>query len=185
MKKICTVILPIILSRPAIGGENIMFGANTENSVSLYLSNGTGPGSLSKLVNLFDWDIVPMNMIMAGYSQPMELLRLPGRVNVNAIQNIAYNSARGLSFFGIGISWDVAFISWRGFYIGAGIGPYYRDNHDRWVSSRLVFGERFFIGKNITDNLRTEFFTMHFSNGNLTETNLGFNFAGIAVNYSF
>lgn len=185
MRKIYTTFLAITISVPAIAEQNVMFGKDTKNSVSLYLSNSTGAGSLLKLVDPFDWDIVPMNMIMFGYSQPMRILRLPARVNVNAMQNIAYNSTRGLSFFGIGISWDIAFLNWRGFYIGAGIGPYYRDNHDRWVSSRLVFGERFFIGKNITDNLRTELFTIHFSNGDLTDTNLGFNFAGISVNYSF
>lgn len=185
MKKIYITFLPIIFSVPAYCEQNIMFGNDSKNSVSVYLSNGTNSGSLLKLLDPFDWEFVPMNMIMATYSQPLTLLRLPGRVNVNIMQNTAYDSARGLSFFGIGLSWDIAFLNWRGFYVGAGIGPYYRDNYDRWVSSRLVFGEKFFIGKKITENWRTEFSTIHFSNGDLTNTNYGFNFAGFSVNYSF
>ena len=60
-----------------------------------------------------------------------------------------------------------------------------RDSGDKYVSSRLVFGERVFVGKRISDNLATELFTLHFSNGDFTEPNRGFNFVGIAINYSF
>ena len=185
MSKFYFLVIFALFPGVAFGATNVMFGKNTENSLSVYLSNGTDCGSLFKLVNPTDWDIAPMNLIMLGYSQPMTLLRLPGRVNVNLIQNIAYGSAHDLSFFGIGISWDIAFLRWHGFYIGAGLGPYMRDTRDRWVSSRLFFGERFFIGKNITENWRVEFMTTHFSNGDLTETNYGFNFTGISVNYTF
>ena len=185
MKKICICAFSLFVSVPMAYGQNVMFGPDAKNSFSLYVSNGTDCGSLFKIVNPFDWRYSPMNLIMIGYSQPMELLRLPGRVNVNAMQNIAYGSAHGLSFMGIGISWDIAFLNWHGFYVGAGLGPYMRDNRDRWVSSRLFFGEKFFIGKNINDDWRIEFMTTHFSNGDLTETNFGFNFVGFSVNYSF
>lgn len=185
MKKICISILSIFVCLPTFCAENVMFGANANNAFSLYVSNGTDSGSMFKIVNPFDWHYSPMNLIMIGYSQPMEMLRLPGRVNINAIQNIAYDSADGLSFTGVGISWDIAVLNWRGFYIGGGIGPYLRNHLDRWVSSRLFFGEKFFIGKNINDDWRVEILTIHFSNGDLTETNYGFNFAGISVNYSF
>jgi len=56
---------------------------------------------------------------------------------------------------------------------------------DRWVNSRLVFGEKFFIGKNISDNWHVELFTIHFSNGNLSSVNKGFNFAGVSIGYRF
>lgn len=164
---------------------NPMFGDNHDNAISLYVAQSTGPGSLFKLINPFMWDVMPQTMLMVQYSQPMTLFRMPARQNFNIVQNIAYNSGHGLSFLGVGISWDIAPITWCGFYIGGGIGPYMRDSHDRYVSSRLVFGEKFFIGKNISDALRAEFFTLHFSNGDFTETNRGFNFIGIAVNYSF
>ena len=162
-----------------------MFGDNHKNSVSVHLGQGTGPGSLFKLVNPGQWDFMPQTMIMAQYSQPMTLFRLPARQNFNVVQNFGYNSSRGLSFLGVGISWDVVPFSWCGFYIGGGLGPYMRDSHDRYVSSRLVFGEKLFIGKNISDKWRAEFFTLHFSNGDFTEINRGFNFTGLAVNYSF
>jgi len=179
-------IVPLcIMTAPVAAFANPMFGPGDTNAITIYTGQGTGPGSLGKLINPFDWDILPQTMIMAQYSQPMTLFRLPARQNFNVVQNFGYNSSRGLSFLGIGISWDIAPISWRGFYIGAGIGPYMRDSHDRYVSSRLVFGEKVFIGKNISENWRAEFFTMHFSNGDFTEINRGFNFTGIAVGYSF
>lgn len=91
----------------------------------------------------------------------------------------------GASFGAIGVSWDVVFASICGWYFGAGIGPYMRDSGDKYVESRLVFGERVFIGKNIGDRVRAEIFTLHFSNGDFTHLNHGFNFLGIGVNYSF
>ncbi len=170
---------------PAAAQENPMFGPNHLNSVSLYAGQGIGAGSLFKLIDPALWKFSPMTMAMAQYSQPMTFFRMPARQNLNIIQNAAYNSTKGLSFIGVGISWDVVPLSWCGYYIGAGLGPYYRDSHDRYVESRLVFGEKFFIGKNLDDNWRVEFFTLHFSNGDFTEINRGFNFTGLAINYSF
>lgn len=119
------------------------------------------------------------------YSQPMEIFRLPARMNFNLVQNFGYNNDKGLSFFAVGVSWDIALLSWNGFYVGIGVGPYMRDSRDRYVESRLVFGERFFIGKNVSDRWRIEYFTQHYSNGDFTETNRGFNFTGFAINFSF
>ena len=183
MRKIYTV-LPLALL--TIGANaNPMFAPNAKNSVTLYVAQGTDKGTLFKLVNPLLWDISPMTMVMAQYSQPSEIFRLPARINFNIVQNIAYESCHGLSFFGGGISWDIALVNWNGFYIGGGIGPYYRDNRDRWVASRLFFGEKFFIGKNIGKKWRGELFTLHFSNGDFTKPNYGFNFFGLGVNYSF
>lgn len=162
-----------------------MFGATHQDAVSIYIGQGTGSGSLFKLIDPAMWKLSPMTMAMVQYSQPTTFFRLPARQNINFVQNSAYNSAHGLSFIGVGISWDVVPISWCGFYVGAGLGPYYRDSHDRYVESRLVFGEKFFIGKNISDSWRAEFFTLHFSNGDFTEINKGFNFTGLSVQYSF
>ena len=174
-------IFPIV----AMATESPMFGANDINSISVGVATGTGSGSLLHLVYPGDWDFVPMNMIIANYAQPMTIFRMPARMNATFVQNTAYHSAHGLSFFGVGLSWDIAPFEWYGFYIGAGLGPYYRNNRDRWVSSRLVFGEKLFIGYKIAEHMRAEFFTLHFSNGDFTETNLGFNFTGVSVVYSF
>lgn len=185
MKKFALFSALLSIIAPNVGYANVMFGPNTQNSVALHIGQGTGPGTLFKLIQPGLWDINPMTMIMLQYSQPMEIMRLPARMNVSAVQNLGYESAKGLSFFAAGVSWDVAVPLWCGFYAGIGIGPYMRDSHDRYVSSRLVFGEKFFIGKNITDQWRGELFTLHFSNGDFTETNRGFNYVGFGVNYSF
>ena len=165
--------------------SNPMFAENTKNSIALYIGQGTGSGTLFKLVDPVLWNFESMTNLMLQYSQPMEIFRLPSRMNFNLVQNFGYHNTKGLSFTAIGVSWDVAIINWRGFYLGLGVGPHMRDSKDRYVESRLVVGEKFFIGKNISDNWRAEIFTLHFSNGDFTETNHGFNFAGLAINYSF
>lgn len=185
MKKVFITIFTLLCCGAASADDNVLFDNADENSLSIYIAQSTGSGSLLHLFYPGDWEVVPMTTVMVEYAQPMTIFRFPARMNFNLIQNIAYNSADGLSFFGGGISWDIAPISWHGIYAGIGVGPYYRDNHDRWVSSRLVFGEKFFIGARIAERTRVEFVTLHFSNGDFTETNLGFNFAGLSIGYSF
>ncbi len=186
MKKFIAVFLSIACTSAFADTDiNPMFGADNENAIALYVSQGTGAGTLFKLVDPFMWEFEPMTNLMLQYSQPMEIFRLPSRMNLSVVQNLGYHHTQGLSFTAIGVSWDVALLNWRGFYLGIGIGPYMRDSRDRYVQSRLVFGERVFIGKNIGNDWHIELFTQHFSNGDFTEINRGFNFTGLAVNYSF
>lgn len=185
MKKTMAIFALMVFLPSFAMASNPMFAENTENSIALYIGQGTGSGTLFKLVDPVLWNFESMTNLMLQYSQPMEIFRLPSRMNFNLVQNFGYHNTKGLSFTAIGVSWDVAIINWRGFYLGLGVGPYMRDSKDRYVESRLVFGEKFFIGKNISDNWRAEIFTLHFSNGDFTETNHGFNFAGLAINYSF
>jgi len=183
MKKI-SVFLLAILTAPAVADSNIFFGEKI-NAITLYGAQSTGSGSLLKLIQPGIWDFNPQTFLMAQYSQPMKFFRLDSRLNLNIGQNIAYNSSKGLSFFGMGISIDSALFQYDGWYFGIGIGPFMRDNMDRWVESRLVFEEKVFIGKNFADNWHFEIFTVHFSNGNFTDKNKGFNFAGIGLGYKF
>lgn len=186
MKKFIAVFLSIACTSAFADTDiNPMFGADNENAIALYVSQGTGAGTLFKLVDPFMWEFEPMTNLMLQYSQPMEIFRLPSRMNLSVVQNLGYHHTQGLSFTAIGVSWDVALINWRGFYLGIGIGPYMRDSRDRYVQSRLVFGERVFIGKNIGNDWHIELFTQHFSNGDFTEINRGFNFTGLSVSYSF
>jgi len=185
MKKVALFSCLLALCAPVAGHANVMFGADADNSIALHIAQGTGPGTLFKLVQPGLWDISPMTLAMLQYSQPMEIMRLDARMNVSLVQNFGYHSSDGLSFFAAGVSWDVALLQWCGWYLGGGIGPYMRDSHDRYVASRLVFGEKVFIGKNITDNWRMELFTLHFSNGDFTRVNRGFNYVGLGINYSF
>jgi len=185
MRKILSIFAILCFIAPAFAATNPMFSDGYENSVTLNIAQSTGSHNIRKLIWPPDWTIYPQTLIMLTYAQPMEIMRLPSRMNISVVQNIAYESSHGLSFIGAGMSWDVSLFDWRGYYLGIGIGLYYRDNRDRWVSSRLMFGEKVFIGKDISDRWRGEFFTQHFSNGDLTDINTGFNFIGLGVNYSF
>ena len=182
MKKILIFILFLVTSTSF---ANSMFCENCENSIHLYFAKGTGSGTLFKLVEPNLWENEKMLLVMGQYSQPRTFFRLPARQSLHVVQNIGFEKRKDLSFGAAGISMDVALIDYNNFYLGLGLGPYMRDSRDRWVESRLVFGEKFFIGKNISKNINLELFTIHFSNGNFTQKNEGFNFAGIAFGYSF
>ena len=184
MKKYLISLIVAILSVPAMAETNIMFGDKI-NSMTLYMAQGVGSGSLLKLIQPGLWDFNPQTFAMLQYAQPIKFFRLDSRLNLNVTQNFAYKSSAGLSFFAMGISVDTALLQYDDWYMGIGIGPYMRDHMDRWVESRLVFGEKVFIGKNIDENWHVELFTIHFSNGNFTPANEGFNFAGLSVGYKF
>jgi hypothetical protein len=183
MKKIIAILF-MALPIGAFAENNVFFGEH-DNLITLYAAQSTGSGSLLKLVQPGIWDFAPQTFVMFQYSQPMKFFRLDSRLNLNVGQNFAYNSSRGLSFLGIGISIDSALLQYHGWYMGIGIGPFMRDEMDRWVESRLVFKEKFFIGKSFANNWNIEFATIHFSNGNFTPANQGFNFAGVSVGYKF
>ena len=184
LRKILAFLLFLPFVYPAMAQTNIMFGDKI-NSISLYAAQGVGSGSLLKLIQPGIWDFNPQTFFMVQYAQPIQFFRLDSRLNLNVVQNFAYKSSSGLDFPGIGISVDTALLKYDGWYMGLGIGPYMRESMDRWVESRLVFGEKVFIGKNINDNWHIELFTIHFSNGNFTPKNEGFNFAGLSVGYKF
>ena len=184
MKRILNALCLGFIISPALADTNVFFGDKI-NSFSLYATQSTDSGSLLKLIQPGIWDFAPQNFVMLQYSQPIKFFRLDSRLNLDVGQNFAYGSSRGLSFMGIGISVDSALLQYNGWYFGIGIGPFMRDNMDRWVESRLVFGEKVFIGKNLNENWNFELYTIHFSNGNFTPANEGFNFAGIGVGYKF
>ncbi|HNY25672.1 MAG TPA: acyloxyacyl hydrolase [Alphaproteobacteria bacterium] len=176
------IIIPLVALADDV---NPMFGKDNKNSINLYISQGTGSGTLFKLIAPNFWEFNSMNNFMLQYSQPSTIFRLPGRQSLHWVQNVAYRSDTGLSFGALGISWDASFFNWDGYYLGGGLGPYMRDSRDRWVESRLVFGLKFFIGKRLSDHWNAEFYTLHFSNGNFTQKNEGFNFAGFSIGYDF
>ncbi len=184
MKKISIFLLSLILTLPTFAKNNVMFGEKI-NSITLYGAQSTGSGSLLKLIYPGVWDFHPQTFAMFQYSQPVQFFRLDSRLNFNVAQNFAYNSSQGLSFFAMSISLDSALLQYKDWYMGIGIGPYMRDNMDYWVESRLVFGEKVFVGKSINENWNIELFTIHFSNGNFTNKNEGFNFVGFGVGYKF
>ena len=185
MKKFYAIFVIFFMSAANANHDNPMFEKHKLNSIMFHVAQSTGRGDLGHLALPWEWEFNPMTLIGLQYSQPTKFLRLPSRVNIHLIQNFAYRSNDGASFGAMGISWDVAFFNRHGWYIGAGIGPYMRDSADDYVESRLVFGEKIFVGKTVTDKIRAEIFTLHFSNGDFTEINHGLNFLGLAINYSF
>ena len=98
MKKsvLFSCLLSVIL--PNIANANVMFGDDTRNSIGIYAAQGTGPGTLFKLIQPGLWDISPMTLAMIQYSQPMEIMRLDARMNISFVQNFGYESSKGLSF---------------------------------------------------------------------------------------
>lgn len=139
------------LSTGALAETNVFFG-DKMNSITLYAQQSVGSGTLLKLVQPGLWDFCPQTFIMAQYSQPIQFFRLDSRLNLNIGNNFAYKSSDGLGFLGIGISVDSALLQYKGWYIGIGIGPFMRDSRDRWIESRLIFQEKFFIGKSFANN---------------------------------
>ena len=184
MKKIAGILSLIALTTPVFAENNVFFGDKI-NSITIYGTQSTGPGTLFKIFDPTIWEFYPQIFAMFQYSQPMTFFRLDSRLNLNIGQNFAYDTSSGLSFAGIGISIDTAILQYHGWYTGIGIGPFMRDSRDRWVESRLVFEEKFFIGKNINERWNFEISTIHFSNGNFTNANEGFNFVGIGFGYKF
>lgn len=184
MKKYLTILGVLMSITPVMAQDNVFFGDKI-NSITLYGAQSTGSGTLLKLIQPGLWDFGPQTFVMAQYSQPIQFFRLDSRLNLNVGKNFGYNSNGGLSFLGMGISIDTALLQYDGWYMGIGIGPFMRGTRDYWVESRLVFEEKFFIGKNINDNWNIEIFTVHFSNGNFTPANEGFNFAGVSIGYKF
>ena len=105
------------------------------------------------LVLPWERKINPMTFVMLQYSQPIQIFRLPARINLNMMQNFAYRSNDGKSFGAVGISWDIVLAQICGWYFGIGAEPYMRDSGDNYDTSRLLFRERVFIGNNVKQSL--------------------------------
>ncbi len=123
----------------------------------------------------------PSKFAMLEYAQPVTFLRLDSRINLHT--GLAANGDNDWGF--VGGSLDVALLSLGNFYAGAGIGAFYRSAATPRLDSRFTFGQRVFIGYKITQRWTAEAFAQHFSNGDITDRNLGYNFAGIGVVWSF
>lgn len=113
---------------------------------------------------------------LVQYSQPMSIFRLPGRRNIHA----GYVNSRSDPWYMAGGSLDVALLSTNRTWFGIGIGANYRNTDTAGMNSRLIFGERVFIGYRMTDNFNLEIYAQHYSNGDLSEKNKGYNFIGLA-----
>jgi len=162
----------VLLLRPATAdSQNPIFGESL-NQVGIYGGMRIGSDNTSEHYNGF---------AMLQYSQPARLFRLDGRLNVQA----GYVNSKTYPWFVGGVSLDLIPFAWRGFWTGIGFGGFIRNEPSQRVDSRFTFGERVFIGRHISDRISMELFYQHFSNGDLTQRNLGYDFVGISANLNF
>lgn len=155
---------------PTFATANPMFG-EYQNQAKIYGGSYVGDTQFER-ASVF---------AMAEYAQPVTFLRLPARVNLHA----GLSSGTDITWTITGGSLDVVLLSSGRFYAGAGMGIFYRNKQTMRLSSRFTFGERGFIGYRISDKLSTEIFVQHFSNGDITDRNLGYNFAGVGMVWNF
>ncbi|MCL2338948.1 MAG: acyloxyacyl hydrolase [Proteobacteria bacterium] len=165
--------------------DNPMFGPY-RNQISLYV--GWGSDS-SRLYPDFNY-MVPFGIVQLQYSQPIAFLRLPSRVNITGGYTFGWGKSGGenwrdYSHLVASLSWDAAFLNWRGFYLGAGLGIAMKSGMDARQDSRVMFTPRAFLGYRIADRWGAELFFQHYSDGNLTPVNAAYNFVGIGTTYSF
>lgn len=169
MKKYTILFLGLIFTTQSIAGTNHIFG-DYKNQISGYAGYAVG-GMDDEKYNALG---------MLQYSQPAEIFRLTGR------QNLHLGYVNGdTDWFLAGASVDVIPLSWNKFWAGVGIGAFIRTRTTEKLNSRFTFGERAFVGYNITQTSRAEFFVQHFSNGDLTDKNMGYNFFGISFGKVF
>ncbi|MFT4967841.1 MAG: hypothetical protein ACI9CD_000856 [Candidatus Deianiraeaceae bacterium] len=136
------------------------------------------------------------------YSQPSSLFRINARRSVELgyiygrnrlIKNAPEKYSR-YSQSTIGGTYELLFGSSK-LYLGAGLGLFFKTKHnssgnllsvekDNRVNSRFMFAPKLSIGTAI-HSLTVEFNARHFSNGSLSEPNIGYNFLGMSIGILF
>jgi hypothetical protein len=120
------------------------------------------------------------------YSQPNHFFRLPGRQNAELMTQFGlgefskYN--QDLIF---GFSQDVISPGFWRMYAGMNLGIYIKTHITDRIGSRFTFGQRYFLGVNVWNDIGLELYARHFSNGDLAKPNHGQNFLGLSVLWSF
>ena len=121
-------------------------------------------------------------IVSIQYSQPTKFMRLDARQNIQ----ISYIESKNEPKWGIaGTSWDVTLLNKGNFYVNAGWGFYIRSKETERLDSKFTMGERFVIGYKGENSINYEFFIQHYSNGNLTDKNAGYNFIGVSTIMNF
>jgi hypothetical protein len=171
MKKLIAMLgFAFIICADAAGRTNVMFGDRINQFA---FSAGYGLGDSRS--NAFN------GILALRYSQPAEFMRLDGRLNIQA----GYIGGAVTPWTIVGSSLDVILFDWRKLWLGAGFGGFIRNKETDRLDSCFTFGEKVFIGYDINEKFSVEFFVQHFSNGNLTGKNLGYNFLGLSFATKF
>ncbi|MDR3011725.1 MAG: hypothetical protein LBU70_00725 [Chitinispirillales bacterium] len=172
---LCVVLLGFPIAASAAQISNPTFNVK-QNQISLAFGQS--------VQNNFE----KFSIITFCYSQPNEFFRLPGRRN---IELITMRGGRGSSYqpntqsLIFGLSQDAMSPAvWR-MYLGINFGIYVESPISDRINSRVTFGERIFIGVNVTDNIVFELYNRHLPSGSLVYENSRQGFAGLSAMWNF
>ncbi|MDR1494723.1 MAG: acyloxyacyl hydrolase [Rickettsiales bacterium] len=177
------LILLLTISANRALGANPIFG-EAQNQISLHLGQGLGSGGAPFSIFKFDKKPNGFYLFSVQYSQPDTNFRLAGRRNLEFMILKGFGAEYKYSQSMFGASWDILLLWGERMYLGVSLGAYIKSKIDEWIDSRFTFGERMFVGCRF-QRLNLEIFVRHFSNGDLTTINHGYDFVGtaLALNY--
>jgi hypothetical protein len=147
------------------------FGGKTDQVV---VYTGVGVQGNLELLSIFN----------IFYSQRNKFFRLQGRQNFELLGLFGKDTYKKYNCLVAGLSQDVIIPVYKGLFIGTGLGIFISNKKTDRVSSNFTFGEKIFVGIKCNNEV-IELLGRHFSNGDLTGKNKGYNFVGIAVVHIF
>lgn len=167
MKKIVIVFVGLLICMPSYAKDYLFNKYNNSLSVS-------GSKGIKKTNNMYIKNIKSIQ-----YSQPHELFRLTGRMNIEGIYALGENN--DYTTYAAGLSHDVLLLKISRMYLGVGAGIYFRNKISPNLGSRFAFGAKAFAGLQLTNFLGFEAYMNHFSNGDLNRPNIGEEYVGASL----
>jgi hypothetical protein len=161
--------------------QNTVFRGR-QNQFTLAIGQSTGYSAPFKILSNPWYE--PLRSFTLKYSQPTELFRLPSRVSLEFGYHLGDGKVRSLTQQIFGVSWDIVPLSIDSFYVGGTFGGYVKAKVDERIDSRVLFGERLFVGY-VFREFSLELYLQHYSNGDVTGINHGQNFTGVSISHSF
>jgi hypothetical protein len=128
--------------------------------------------------------IEPLYMLNGCYSQKNKFFRLQGRRTFEVLGFLGKGTYKQYDCFLLGLSQDIIVPVHKAVFVGTGLGPYISPKGTARVSSKFAFGVKFFVGIKY-NNECIELAWRHFSNGGLTDKNIGHNFFGVTMAHNF
>ncbi|MDR3256487.1 MAG: acyloxyacyl hydrolase [Endomicrobium sp.] len=109
---------------------------------------------------------------------------MQGRQNFELFGFFGKDTYENINCLSAGLSQDIIILVLKVFFVGTGLGIFIWNKKTDRVSSNFTFGEKVFVGIKCGDEC-VEFVGRHFSNGDLTDKNSGYNFIGVAMVHNF
>jgi hypothetical protein len=129
-------------------------------------------------------NIEPLCIVNGYYSQKNKFFRLQGRRNFEVLGFLGWGTFKRSNCFLLGLSQDIIVPVYKTSFFGVGLGPYISNKETPRVSSKFAFGVKLFIGMQYKNEC-IELVWKHFSNGHLTDKNIGHNFYGVTIAHNF